>query len=61
LARWIAKANIADEHIHESLDVPEQGKTYPIFDSYLESIIADSSPELATTINNTTFWLSLKN
>jgi len=37
------------------------GKYLPIFDSYLESNIADSSSELATTINNTTFRLSFKN
>jgi hypothetical protein len=33
----------------------------PIFNSYLEPIIANSSPEVAAAINKTTFQPSLKN
>ncbi|TFH48310.1 MAG: hypothetical protein E4G89_06495 [Methanothrix sp.] len=36
-------------------------KYLPIFDSYLDSIIANSSPEIATAINKTTSWPSLEN
>jgi hypothetical protein len=36
-------------------------KYLPIFDSYLDSIIANSSPEIATAINMTISWPSLKN
>jgi hypothetical protein len=36
-------------------------KYLPIFDSYLDSIIANSSPEIATAIYKTISWPSLEN
>jgi hypothetical protein len=36
-------------------------KYFPIFDSYLDSIIANSSPEIATAINKSFFSQSLVN